>query len=389
MTFKYPLATTSWDERELAAVRKVIDSGVFTMGSHVAEFEHRFADWQGSRYAVMVNSGSSANLLMTATLFFTQDETKRLKPGDEIIVPAISWPTTYYPLAQYGLRQTFVDIDLNTLNYDVRALRDAVTDQTRAIMAVNLLGNPNDFAAIREIVGERDIVLLEDNCESMGAVFGGKKTGSFGLMGTFSGFFSHHISTMEGGVVVTDDEELHHILLCLRSHGWTRNLPKHNRVTGTKSDSAFEESFHFVLPGYNVRPLEISGAAGVAQVEKLPHIIKERRANGRYLQERLADHPVFLIQTEIGESSWFGFSLVIREGVGVDRRSVVDWMTGRGFEVRPVVAGNFTRNPVLRHMPHRLHGNLAAADYVAANGLFFGNHQHPIRGAIDEIASFR
>lgn len=388
MTFKYPLATTSWDEREIAAIQSVVDSGMFTMGPRVAEFERRFAEWQGCRYAVMVNSGSSANLLMTAALFFVEDEARRLKPGDEIIVPAISWPTTYYPLSQYGLVQKFVDVDVETLNYDLAALADAVTDRTRAIMAVNLLGNPNDFAAIRTIIGGRDIHLIEDNCESMGSTFEGRKTGSFGLMGTFSAFFSHHISTMEGGVVVTDDEELYHILLCLRAHGWTRNLPAHNRVTGTKSADPFEESFRFVLPGYNVRPLEMSGAIGIEQVGKLPRIVAERRANGRYFQERMADHPVFMIQRETGESSWFGFSIVLRPGCGVDRRRVVDWMTERGFEIRPIVAGNFARNPVMKFIAHTLHSDLANADYVAANGLFFGNHQYPIREAIDELATF-
>lgn len=388
MTFKYPLATSSWDEHELAAIQSVVDSGMFTMGPRVAEFERRFADWLGSSYAVMVNSGSSANLLMTAALFFVQDEARKLHPGDEIIVPAVSWPTTYYPLAQYGLTQKFVDIDLNTLNYDLTALASAVTDRTRAIMAVNLLGNPNDFTAIREIIGGRNIVLLEDNCESMGASFEGRKTGSFGLMGTFSSFFSHHISTMEGGLVATDDEELYHILLSLRSHGWTRHLPKHNRITGTKSDDPFEESFRFVLPGYNVRPLEMSGAIGIEQVKKLPSIVAERRANGAYFQERMANHPVFLIQEEIGESSWFGFSLVLREGSGVNRAKVIEWMSDKGFEIRPIVAGNFARNPVLQHMPHTLHSDLAKADYASANGLFFGNHQYPIREAIDVLAQF-
>ncbi len=389
MSFKYPLATTSWDEQEYAAIQSVVDSGVFTMGPRVAEFERRFAEWQGSRCAVMVNSGSSANLLMTAALFFVEDEARRLKPGDEIIVPAVSWPTTYYPLAQYGLVQKFVDIDRETLNYDLDALADAVSDKTRAIMIVNLLGNPNDFTAIRKIVGDRDIILIEDNCESMGASFEGRKTGSFGVMGSFSTFFSHHISTMEGGIVVTDDEELHHILLCLRSHGWTRNLPKHNRITGVKSDNFFEESFRFVLPGYNVRPLEMSGAIGIEQVAKLPTIVGERRANGLYLQQRLSEHPLFTIQKEIGASSWFGFSIVLRQEAGFDRRRLVDWMVGRGFEIRSIVAGNFARNTVLRHMPHELHSDLVNADYISKNGLFFGNHQYPIHEAIDELAELR
>ncbi|WP_170914700.1 DegT/DnrJ/EryC1/StrS family aminotransferase, partial [Salmonella enterica] len=141
------------------------------------------------------------------------------------------------------------------------------SDKTRAILAVNLLGNPNDFSTIHEIISNKDIILLEDNCESMGATFQNKQAGTFGIMGSFSSFYSHHIATMEGGCVVTDDEELYHILLCLRAHGWTRNLPKENMVTGTKSDDIFEESFKFVLPGYNVRPLEMSGAIGIEQLK--------------------------------------------------------------------------------------------------------------------------
>ena len=262
----YSLATSTWDDAEYQAIQRVIESDMFTMGAHVQEFERQFAAYTGSRYCVMVNSGSSANLLMIAALRFRKDNA--LLAGDEIIVPAVSWSTTYHPLQQYGLKLKFVDVDRDTLNYDLSALADAVTEKTRAIMVVNLLGNSNNFDAIGNIVGERNIIVVEDNCESLGATFGGRQTGTFGLLGSYSAFFSHHISTMEGGMVVTDDEELYHIMLSVRAHGWTRNLPKHNLVTGTKSDDAFVESFKFVLPGYNLRPLENIGAIGVLHVRK-------------------------------------------------------------------------------------------------------------------------
>ena len=260
MSFKYPLATATWNQDEYAAMQRVIESGMFSMGKQVQLFEQRFAEYIGSRYCVMVNSGSSANLLMVAALFYTQNPSLKLERGDEVIVPAVSWSTTYYPLHQYGLKLRFVDVDLETLNYDLAQLEGAITDKTRAIMAVNLLGNPNDFNRIQQMISGKNIVLIEDNCESMGAEFEGKKAGTMGVMGSFSSFFSHHISTMEGGMIVTDDEELFHILLSLRAHGWTRNLPKFNHVCGEKSDDPFKESFRFVLPGYNVRPLELSGA---------------------------------------------------------------------------------------------------------------------------------
>ncbi len=388
MSVKFPLATSSWDQAEQDALQRVIASDMFSMGPEVKTFEEQFARQFGTRFAVMVNSGSSANLLMTAALRYTSNEAMRLNPGDEIIVPAVSWSTTYYPLHQYGLRMKFVDIDRETLNYDLTALEEAVTDKTRALMVVNLLGNPNDFDAIARILDGRDVVMIEDNCESMGATLGGKECGTFGVMGSYSAFFSHHISTMEGGIVVTDDEELYHVMLSLRAHGWTRNLPKVNHVTGEKSDDPFEESFRFVLPGYNLRPLEMSGALGQAQLEKLPALVEGRRANGAMVQQRLGNHPKFAIQREIGNSSWFGFSLVLREDAGVERRALVEWLRAEGFECRPIVGGNFAKNEVMRFFDYEIHGELRNADYIDAHGLFVGNHHYPIPEAIDALASF-
>ncbi|WP_449044310.1 DegT/DnrJ/EryC1/StrS family aminotransferase [Paracoccus versutus] len=386
---RFPLASSSWDEAERDALQRVIASDRFTMGPEVAAFEAEFARFAGSRHAVMVNSGSSANLAMVAALRYRQDPASRLMQGDQVIVPAVSWSTSFFPLHQYGLHLKFVDIDRETLNYDLAALATAIDDRTRAVMAVNLLGNPNDFEAIRSLIGTRRILLIEDNCESMGATFAGRQAGTFGVMGTFSTFFSHHISTMEGGLVVTDDEELYHILLALRAHGWTRDLPRRNRVTGEKGEDPFEESFRFVLPGYNLRPLEMSGALGRAQLEKLPRLVAARRENGARWVEAMADHPLFRIQREIGESSWFGFALVLRPECGLGRREVLAGLGALGFETRPIVSGNFTGNPVLRLMDHSLHGPMTHADEIDRNGFFIGNHPHDMRDAIRILARFR
>ncbi|WP_374334957.1 DegT/DnrJ/EryC1/StrS family aminotransferase [Leeia sp.] len=386
MNYRFPLATASWGKEEIDAMQRVIASGMFTMGPQVQAFERDFAQYVGSKHCVMVNSGSSSNLLMVAALFYTKNLKLKLKRGDEVIVPAVSWSTTYYPLHQYGLKIKFVDIDLNTLNYDLEQLEAAVTDKTRMIMAVNLLGNPNDFNRIQQIIGERDIVLMEDNCESMGATFNGKHTGTFGVMGSYSSFFSHHISTMEGGLIVTNDEELYHILLSLRAHGWTRNLPKQNHVCSDKSDDPFEESFRFVLPGFNVRPLELEGALGVEQVKRLPTLVQERRKNGKLLQEALQNHPDILIQHEIGESSWFGFSLVIRPGSAWTRKSLLARLNELGFECRPIVAGNFAKNEVVKYFDSEVHGVLRNADHIDQNGLFVGNHHYPIPDAFAALA---
>lgn len=387
MSFKFPLATATWGQEEQDTMQRVIASGMFTMGESVQTFERDFAKYVGSKHCVMVNSGSSAILLMVAALIYTKNPKLKLQRGDEVIVPAVSWGTTYYPLYQYGLKIKFVDIDLRTLNYNLDQLEKAVTDKTRAIMAVNLLGNPNDFGRIKQIIDGRDIVLMEDNCESMGARFNGKHAGTFGVMGGYSSFFSHHISTMEGGLIVTDDEELYQILLSLRAHGWTRNLPKHNLVCGEKSDDPFEESFRFVLPGYNVRPLEIEGALGIEQVKRLPMLIEERRKNGKLIQAALANHHDLFIQKEIGESSWFGFSLVIRPGSKLTRKELVVNLNELGFECRPIVAGNFAKNEVVKYFDSEVHGTLENAEHIDQNGLFVGNHHYPIPEALDALAS--
>lgn len=372
----YPLANSSWDEEEYAAIRSVTESGMFSMGPRVAEFEQAFADWCGSKYCVMVNSGSSANLVMVGALRYRKDAP--LMPGAEVIVPAVSWSTTYYPLYQYGLKLRFVDVDINTLNYDLDQLERAITPATRAIMVVNLLGNPNDFARIRQIIGDRQIDIIEDNCESMGATFEGRQAGTHGIMGTFSAFFSHHISTMEGGMVVTDDEELYHILLALRAHGWTRNLPKENRITTPKSDDAFTESFRFVLPGYNLRPLEMSGAIGLAQLRKLPNLVAERRKNADGFKAVLADFPFLRTQQEIGESSWFGFSMLVGPDAPFTRPDLIAAFNRYNIDVRPIVAGNFAKNEVLKWFDYSVSGNLPNAAIIDSSGLFIGNHHYPL-----------
>ncbi len=380
----YTLASSTWDEKELQAIQDVIKNDMFTMGKKVAEFEKNFSRFVGSQYAVMTSSGSAANLIAIAALFYTKDS--KLKKGDEVIVPAVSWSTTYYPLYQYGLKLKFVDIDLETLNYDLEALKDAVSDKTKMIVLVNLLGNPNDFDVINEIIKDRDIILFEDNCESMGAEYKGKQAGTFGVMGTFSTFFSHHMATMEGGFVVTDNEELYHILLCLRAHGWTRNLPKENKVAN-KSDDWFSESFRFVLPGYNVRPVEMSGAIGIEQLKKLPTFLKHRRENAKLFCNYFANHSDFIIQKEIGVSSWFGFSLIIKPGSKLCRGDILKKLENNFIEYRPINAGNFVKNEVIKYFDYEIHGDLKNANYLHDYGFFVGNHQIDIKSQIELLNS--
>jgi len=378
----FPLATSSWDEAEYAAIQRVVDSGRFTMGPLVKKFETDFAAHFGSNFGVMVNSGSSANLLAIAAAVI--DPRIDLNPGDEVLVPAVSWATTYYPLSQYGLKLRFVDIDVDTLNMDLDLAEAAITPQTKAIFAVNLLGNPNDFARLTAMAEKHGLVLLEDNCESLGARDNGTWAGTAGLMGTFSAFFSHHISTMEGGLILTDDEQIYQELISLRAHGWTRELPEKNFVHD-KTGDAFDDLFRFVLPGYNVRPLEMSGAIGIEQLAKIPSLIAGRRANAAYFQQKFADLPDVRIQKETGESSWFGFSLVLEGALAGRRAEVARALAAAGIDARPIVAGNFTLNPVMRYLDAIVPDALPAADKIHVDGLFVGNHHFPVESGIDHV----
>ena len=378
MTLAYPLTSSSWDEAELAAINRVVASQRFTMGPEVKAFEAMFARMFGCEHAVMVNSGSSANLLAIAGLVFHPD--KLLEPGDEVIVPAVSWGTTYFPVHQLGLMLTFVDVDRHTLNIDLDLLEAAITPRTRAVFTVNLLGNPCDFERLGAICKAHDLVLIEDNCESMGATFNGRQAGTFGICGTFSTFFSHHISTMEGGVIATDDERLCHVLQSLRAHGWLRDQPAHSHL---KIDvDPFMELFRFVLPGYNVRPLEMQGAIGQAQLAKLPEMIQARRQNADAFQSAFGNLADILIQQETGQSSWFGFAMTLQRRLAGRRRELVKRLQGDGIECRPIVAGNFTANPVMAHLNHRIGSRLTAAGQIDRDGLFVGNHHYPIASQI-------
>jgi CDP-6-deoxy-D-xylo-4-hexulose-3-dehydrase len=260
-------------------------------------------------------------------------------------------------------------------------LRAAIDDKTAGILAVNLLGNPADLVQMRELADKHDIFFIEDNCESMGAKVGGKFAGTHGDIGTFSSFFSHHISTMEGGLCLTDDLELAQVMTSLRAHGWTRELPPENFVFN-KSGDAFDDLFRFILPGYNLRPLELSGAIGKEQLKKLPSLIAGRRENAEKFRAAFEGKDYLQIQAENDESSWFGFAMILKGSLAGRRADVVRRLTELGIDSRPIVAGNFTKNPVMSHLDHVELPSLPNSDEVHTNGLFVGNHHYDIREGI-------
>lgn len=380
MNFKYALSENTWDERETKAIMNVIPTGYFSNGKNVKEFEKKFAEKYRAKYAVMVNSGSTANLLAVAAMVYSG----RLQKGDEILVTSVSWSTTYFPLSQMGLKIRFVDIDRETLNVDINKLEEAVTPQTKGIFAVNLLGNPNDFDEIRKICDKHHLILMEDNCESLGAEYKGKCAGTFGVFGTFSSFFSHHICTMEGGIIVTDDEELYHYMLAARAHGWTRDLPEESSLY-TKDKNVFYERFNFIMPGFNFRPLEMEGAAGLVQLEKVDTFIENRIKNAEYFAKKIAKYSDLSMQKKIEKSSWFGFAIMLSGKLDGKREHIVNYLQKSGIETRPIVSGNFTKQKALKYIDYSILGELKNADYIHDNGFFVGNHSVLISDKIDYL----
>ena len=254
-----------------------------------------------------------------------------------------------------------------------------------AILTVNLLGSASDLTRLKNLAEQKGILLLEDNCESLGAELDGKFTGTFGLMGTHSSFFSHHINTMEGGWVTTDNEEVYQILVSLRAHGWSRELPQTSRFRAPGVRDWFTSQFEFVLPGMNFRPLEMEAAIGRVQLTKVDQMIEQRRQNAAIFVEQVGSLPLVTIQKPLGNSSWFAFAIIFENTQ--KRGQVAETLRAAGVECRPIVTGNFIRQPVLNFLNYVVSGHLEVADRLHDCGMYIGNHPLPLANEITKTAA--
>ena len=374
----YPLAFSTWGKEEVEAIKRVIDTDMYTMGKHVKQFEQEFAETFDSPHAVMVNSGSSANLLMLSLLKW------KYKLTGDIIVPVVGWATTYFPITQNGFKINFVDVDPDTWNIDVIKIEKAITPDTCAIMPVNLLGNSCDYNKITELCEKHDLLLIEDNCESMGAKYNNRYTGTIGLAGSFSFFFSHHIQTMEGGMVLCKNKDDADYMRSLRAHGWVRDLPADSHLY-KKTGNAFDDNFIFATPGYNIRPLEMSGAIGSEQLKKWPSIMATRNKNASHFINLFTGKPWCRIQQTLGESSWFTFGMVLDGALKGRRAEVVKALDEAGIQNRPLASRNFLKQPVMRDLDYTASKDMPAADDIHNNGFFVGNGSKDITAEIDKL----
>ena len=378
---KFPLTYNSWNQLEEKAILNVINSGQYTYSNKVKKFEKEFAKYQGMKWGIMANSGSSANLLAVSSLFYKKKNP--LKKGDEVIVPAISWATTYFPLSQNNLRLKIVDVNLSTVNIDIQKLKKAITKKTKLIVVVNILGNPCDLSQVKEICDQKGIYLMEDNCESLGAEINKKKTGSFGIINTCSFFYSHHISTIEGGMVTTNDNELNEIIKSLRSHGWSRDSNLKNSIFKNKKNKF--QNYRFLLPGYNLRPTEINAAIGSVQLKKINKIIKIRRTNFLHYQNIFKNNKIFHIQKENGKSSAFSFIFIFRKEFLHIKEKVYNEMTKNNIEYRLVTGGCILKHDVIKFLDHEVFNNVNNANYIHENGFFLGNGHRLLK---DKLINF-
>ena len=391
----YRLAADTIGPEEIRAAKLALDSGQLTMASRVREFEREFAEWVGTTNAIMVNSGSSANLLMIDALLRTTSPRRPLVAGDEVIVPGLAWPTTVWPISQLGLVPVFADVDPATLVLDLESARSVLGPRTRAMFVIHPLGRAIDRSRFAEFCSEHDLVLLEDCCESLGAHSDARHAGTTGAAASFSFYFSHHISTVEGGMIITDDAAMADDLRGLRAHGWVRDRSDKRRWTDDHPE--LDERFLFATVGYNVRPTEIQAAIGSVQLRRLDEMLVARESlaadvNG-WLQDRapwlelIGSDAIVLgdLRRRDRSHSWMTLPMRLDANAPIDRDSVVAHLERCGVETRPVIAGNLARHPAVRQVPHRSADSLRHCDALLSNSFMIGCHPTLSRGSYSTL----
>lgn len=362
-----PLQVVGFGPEEVIEATDAMVGTFVTMGERVRRFEAAFARWVGCEHAVMVNSGSSANLLLWTSLVADG----RLQPGDEVLVPAVGWSTTLFPVIQAGLGAVMVDVDPRTLCMDPAAAARAMGPRTRAAFPVHLLGASAEIEPLHEL----GLLVAEDACSGHGAERGGRRAGGLGLAGAFSFFFSHHITTVEGGIVVTDDAELADCMRSMRAHGWIRE--RSDAAALAAAHPEVDPRFLFVTPGFNLRPTEMAAGFGLHQLPRLEGFVKRRRANHQHWCElvRSTGLPLEVFPEEQGTlHAGFAFPLQIAADAPTTRADLMAFLEARRIATRPISGSNLARQPAFAGLaPTRIPHSLPVADAVHERGFFVGN----------------
>jgi CDP-4-dehydro-6-deoxyglucose reductase, E1 len=398
-----PVSGKVFDERELI---NLVDSSLdfwLTTGRYALEFEEKFAQWMGVKHCLLVNSGSSANLVALAALTSPKLGNKRLISGDEVITVAAGFPTTVNPIFQNQLVPVFVDVKLPSYDIDVDQLELAFSDRTRAIMVAHTLGNPFNIEAVMTFANKHDLWVIEDNCDAVGTVYKGKKTGTFGHLSTVSFYPAHHMTMGEGGAVLTSDTRLKKIVESFRD--WGRDCwcaPGVDDTCGKRfgwqlGDLPFgyDHKYSYSHVGYNLKMTDMQAAVGVAQLEKLDVFINRRKENHQFLMDNLADLSDVLDlpqSTPDSDPSWFGYPIYVKEAAPFSRNELVQYLEENRIGTRLLFGGNLLRQPLYKGLKYRVVGDMINADRIMKNvfwiGVFPGLTEEMLKYVVSKIRSF-
>ena len=378
-----PFAGRVFDENELVSL---VDSSLdfwLTAGRYANDFEYEFAEFMGTEHCILVNSGSSANLVALSTLTSPQLGDRRLQKGDEVITVAAGFPTTVNPIIQNGLVPVFIDVEVGTYNINVDDLEKAVSSKSRAVMIAHTLGNPFDLGKIMEFVEKHDLFLIEDCCDAVGSTYNGQQVGTFGHLSTVSFYPAHHMTMGEGGAVLTNDDELAKIAVSFRD--WGRDCycaPGSDNTCGRRFSmqygnlpKGYDHKYVYSNIGYNLKVTDMQAAVGMAQLEKLPKFIRQRKENFRKLKAGLQDYVDYLIlpkATENTDPSWFGFPITVKDTAAFTRNELTGYLEKHRVMTRLIFAGNITKQPAYLDIEQRAIGDLANTDFVMSNTFFIG-----------------
>lgn len=375
--YQYPLISNTFNADEIFNMCDFLLSGKqLTMGYYVEKFEKEFAEYVGSNYAVMVNSGSSANLLAVAAVCnYMYDG--HLNDGDEVLVPTLCWSTTVWPLIQYNLKPVFVDVKTETMNIDEDLIEQKITSKTKAIMLVHTMGNCCDMNKLMAIAQKHNLIIIEDTCESLGSSFNNKKLGSFGSFGTYSFYYSHHITTIEGGMVVTNSKQHYDLLRCQRAHGWTRYFDTNIQNEYKEKFPNIDLRYMFINTGYNLRPIEMQAVMGSIQLTKLNSKNVNRIYNYTKITNMIINHPknngLLTFPTNIDNTyiAWFGLCFYVDKSI--DKNKFIEHLEKNGIENRPIITGNFAKQPFFVIHDYGFDVNsYPNADYIHDRGIYIG-----------------
>ena len=369
----YPLVENPYRKKDINSAIKVLKSNKIISGIKTINFQNSFKKKIKVNNALMVNSGSSANLLALQCLINPYRQ-KRLKRGDEILIPSLCWSTSLWPIIQSGLKPKFVDIDKSTLNIDLNDLKSKISKKTKGILIVHVLGNSTNMDELMKIKNKNKLILIEDTCESLGTKFKNKYLGSYGEFSSFSFYSSHQISSGEGGMICCKDNKDFEIIKALRAHGWSRGLKNEKKIS--KENKHLDKRFIFYNSGFNLRSTDIAASIGLSQFKDLDKFIKIRKLNKNKItneiikNKKICNKIKILKENKGVKASWFGIPIILSKKIKKNR--FINKLEKNGVETRPIISGNFLKQPSVKKYKLNRKINLNKADYINKYGFFIG-----------------